>query len=227
MTQFKARATTIIIIILALIIVVGGGYIFLQNRSQKVTVETTTTTIPTTTVEEPITAEESTTVKESTTTEEPISTSKKVTISTTTEPKTTTTIQATPAIFDVKIISATCKWSVKTGASGNPIDCLRAIVTGTATGPVGARLELPILIWSDNKIDCGAWTHYSGAFITVGDTCRRKVGQPETTTWTVDTGGDDCPLKYGFNNNRTYNVKIYDNDEIYEKKKDTINYLCQ
>ena len=207
--QFKAQAITIIIVILALIIAAGGGYIFLQNRSQKVALETTTTTIPTITTEEPTT------------------TTTKITTTTTTKPKTTTTLQATPAIFDVKIASATCQWSVKTGESGNPIDCLRVIVTGTATGPVGARLELPILVWSDDKIDCGAWTHYAGALITVGNTCRRKAGQPETTTWTVDTGGDDCPLKYGFKNSRTYNVKIYDNNDLYEKKKDAKNYLCQ
>ncbi|PIW35365.1 MAG: hypothetical protein COW25_00150 [Candidatus Nealsonbacteria bacterium CG15_BIG_FIL_POST_REV_8_21_14_020_37_12] len=52
--QFKAQSTSIIIVILALIIAVGGGYIFLQSRSQKVAVETTTT-IPTTTTQEPIT----------------------------------------------------------------------------------------------------------------------------------------------------------------------------
>ena len=206
--QFKGGASNIIIVIIALIIAAVGGYIFLQNRSQKVALETTTTTILTTT-------------------EEPTTTAAKVTTTTTTKPKTTTTLQTMPAIFDVKIASATCQWSVKTGESGNPIDCLRAVVSGTATGPVGARLELPILVWSDDKVDCGAWTHYAGALITVGNTCRRMAGQPETTTWTVDTGGDDCPLKYGFKNSRTYNVKIYANNDINAQKQDVKNYLCQ
>jgi len=220
--QFKTRAPNIIIVILALIIAAGGGYIFLHNRSQKVAFETTTTAIPTTTTKELIT----TTTEVATTTEKPIPTITKATPSTTTKPKTTTS-QVTPAIFDVKIASTTCKWSVKTGGSGYPIDCLRAVVSGTATGPVGARLELPILVWSDDKVDCGAWTHYPGALVTVGNTCRRKAGQPETTIWTVDTGGDDCPLKYGFKNSYTYIVKIYDNNDIHEKSKDTKNYLCQ
>jgi hypothetical protein len=205
--QFKGGASKIIIVIIALIIAAVGGYIFLQNRSQKVALETTTTPMPTTT-------------------EEPTTTVAKVTTTATPKPE-TTTFQTTPEMFDVKIASATCQWSVKTGASGNPIDCLRAVVSGTATGPVGARLELPLLVWSDDKVDCGSWTHYAGALIAVGNTCRRMAGQPETTTWTVDTGGEDCPLKYGFKNSRTYNVKIYANNDINAKKQDVKNYLCQ
>ncbi|MFA5392393.1 MAG: hypothetical protein WC306_01715 [Candidatus Paceibacterota bacterium] len=144
-------------------------------------------------------------------------------------PSTTTTLasQSIPEIFDVKITSVTCEWVVIKDKYGNSSDCLRDIATGTASGPVGARLELPILVWSDDKLDCGAWTYYNGALVTVGNTCRRKAGQPETITWTVDTEGNECPLKNYFNNNRTYSVKIYDNDDLYEKKKDEKKYLCQ
>jgi hypothetical protein len=52
--QFKAQATAIIIAIIALIIAAGSSYLLLQNRSQKVAVETTTT-IPTPTTQEPTT----------------------------------------------------------------------------------------------------------------------------------------------------------------------------
>jgi hypothetical protein len=132
-----------------------------------------------------------------------------------------------PETFDVKITSLTCDWTVKTGDYGVKSDCVRITSKGTAQGAVGARLELPILVWSDDKFDCGNWTLRTGALIAVGSTCVRKEGQPETTTWTVDTGGDDCPLKDYFNNDRSYSVKIYLNNDIYPQKEDAKNTQCQ
>jgi hypothetical protein len=128
---------------------------------------------------------------------------------------------------DVKISSLTCDWTAKFGDYGVKSDCVRIIAKGTAQGPVGARVELPLLGWSDDKFDCGAWTHKTGALIAVGHTCVRKEGQPETTNWTVDTEGDDCPLKNDFNNNRSYSVKIYKNDNLDPEKEDRKNTLCQ
>ena len=78
--NFKAQVTTIVIVILALIIIIGGGYLFLQNRSQKVALETTTTLSTATT------QESTTTIIEITTT-----TITKPKITTTTKPKITTT----------------------------------------------------------------------------------------------------------------------------------------
>ena len=118
------------------------------------------------------------------------------------------------ATFDVKINSLTCTWSVKTGDYGAKSDCVRIISSGTAQGPVGARLELPILAWSDDKFTCSNWTLKSGALIAVGSTCRRSAGQPESTIWTVDTGGDNCPLKDYFSKSITHTVKIYNDDDL-------------
>ncbi len=135
--------------------------------------------------------------------------------------------QETPEMFDVKITNLTCFWNVKTGEYGTKNDCIRIISAGTAQGPVGARVELPILAWSDDKFDCGVWTHKTGALIAVGHTCVRQEGQHETTTWTVDTEGNDCPLKNYFNNNRSHSVKIYKDDELNPQKEDRKNILCQ
>lgn len=66
--------------------------------------------------------------------------------------------QVTAEMFDVKINKLTCSWSVKTGEYGTKSDCVRIISTGTARGPVGARVELPLLSWSDDKFDCGNCT---------------------------------------------------------------------
>ena len=128
---------------------------------------------------------------------------------------------------DVKISSLNCSWNVKIGNYGAKSECVRAIAKGTAKGQVGARLELPILIWSDDKFDCGDWTLSKGALIAVGSTCRRKEGQPETTTWTVDTEGNECPTKNYFNNNRSYSAKIYLNNDLYPQKEDRKNTQCQ
>ena len=137
-----------------------------------------------------------------------------------------TTVQ--PAVpFDVKISSLTCAWTVKTGDYGVKSDCVRIVSRGTAKGPVGARLELPILAWSDDKFSCGSWTLKSGALIAVGSTCVRVAGQPESTTWTVDTGGDDCPTKEYFPTSITHTVKIYNDDEITPQAQDSNTAGCR
>lgn len=132
-----------------------------------------------------------------------------------------------PEMFDVKINTLNCSWNVKTNEYGTKSDCIRIISKGTAQGSVGARVELPLLSWSDDKFDCGNWTHKTGALIAVGHTCVRREGQPETTIWTVDTEGDNCPLKNYFNNNRNYSVKIYENDDLAPKKEDKKSTVCQ
>ena|GEM_PF-2979865 len=128
---------------------------------------------------------------------------------------------------DVKISSLTCDWTVKTDKYGNKNDCVRIISKGIAQGPIGARVELPILSWSDDIFDCSVWTHKTGALIAVGHTCVREEGQPEKTNWTVDTGGEECPLKNYFNSERSHSVKIYNNDELNPQKEDIKNTLCQ
>jgi len=139
------------------------------------------------------------------------------------------TINVTPnvTVSDVKINSFTCQWTVKTDSYGNKNDCVRIIAQGTAQGPVGARLELPILAWSDDDFDCGTWTKSTGALIAVGDTCRRKEGQPETTTWKVDTGDPTCVYKSYWNNARSYSAKIYLDNDIYSQNEDSKSTVCQ
>jgi hypothetical protein len=129
--------------------------------------------------------------------------------------------------FDVKMNPLNCTWTVKTGDYGVKSDCVRISSRGTARGPVGARLELPILAWSDDTFTCGAWTLKKGALIAVGSTCVRGEGQPETTTWTVDTGSDNCPLKNYFNNQRSYTVNIYKDDDLTPQKTDSRGAVCQ
>ncbi len=132
-----------------------------------------------------------------------------------------------PEIFDVKINEMSCKWTVKTGDYNVKSDCVRIISRGTAQGPVGARLELPLLAWSTDNFDCGNWTHKTGALIAVGSTCVRKEGQPETTNWMVNTGGDDCPTKNYFNSDRSHSVKIYKDNDLDPQKEDKRNTVCQ
>ncbi|MFH2028961.1 MAG: LamG-like jellyroll fold domain-containing protein [Nanoarchaeota archaeon] len=121
----------------------------------------------------------------------------------------------------VIITSFTCNWNSNTN------NCFRAVVKGTARGPVGTRLELPILVWSDDNFDCGSWKHSTGALVTVGHTCSRREGDPDTMNWTVDTGGNECPAKYGFSNNRKYTVKVYKDNEIYPLAQDNKSVTCQ
>jgi hypothetical protein len=128
--------------------------------------------------------------------------------------------------YEVNISSLTCEWTVKIGEYNVKSDCVRIISAGTAQGPVGSRVELPILAWSDDNFDCGNWTHRTGALIAVGHTCVRQEGQAETTNWTVDTGGDNCPIKNYFGNNRYYSVKIYKNNEIFSENEDNRTVQC-
>lgn len=65
--------------------------------------------------------------------------------------------QETPEIFDVGVSSLICSWTVKTNEYGVKSDCVRIIAKGIVQGPVGARVELPILSWSDDAFDCGLW----------------------------------------------------------------------
>lgn len=132
-----------------------------------------------------------------------------------------------PEIFDVKIKSLTCDWTVKTDQYNVKSDCVRGIANGTAQGPVGTRVELPLFIWSDDTWDCGEWTHQTGALIAAGHTCVRKEGQPESTNWTVDTGSDRCPLKNYFDNERSYSAKIYKDDELEPRQQDSKTVVCE
>jgi hypothetical protein len=132
--------------------------------------------------------------------------------------ETTTSSTLVQDMFDVKIGSYTCQWTVKTGTYGVKSDCVRLVAKGTAQGPAGASVELPILGWSDDKYDCGVWT-------TKGNSCVRAAGQPETTAWSVDTEGNECPEKAYFKNARTYTVKIYGDDLL--KKEDKKDTTCQ
>lgn len=94
----------------------------------------------------------------------------------------------TLGVFDVKISSYTCVLTdvTKGGESYKYVlTYVRAIMSGTAQGPVGARAYLTDLIWVTDKFDCGAWTYESYGI------CVRKEGQPETTAWSVDTEGDE------------------------------------
>ena len=131
----------------------------------------------------------------------------------------------TAAVFDAKINSLSCTWTVKIGDYNVKSDCVRIISNGTARGPVGARLELPILSWSDDKFTCGAWTLHSGARIAVGSTCRREAGQPESTTWKVDSEG--CPLKSYFSTEIGHTVKIYNDDDLTPQAQDSETAGCR
>ena len=101
--------------------------------------------------------------------------------------------------------------------------------TGTPTSLnfLGARLELPILAWSTDKFTCGAWTLRTGARIAVGSTCVREEGQPESTSWTVDTEGNECPLKDYFSTEISHTVKIYKDDDLTPQKEDSKRAVCQ
>jgi len=133
----------------------------------------------------------------------------------------------TAAVFDAKINSLSCTWTVKIGDYNVKSDCVRIISNGTARGPVGARLELPILSWSDDKFTCGSWTLHSGARIAVGSTCVREAGQPESTAWRVDTEGDNCPLKNYFATQITHTVKIYNDDDLTPQAQDSETAGCR
>lgn len=130
--------------------------------------------------------------------------------------------------YDFKISSSSCVLTnVPTLPGFDQQAYVRAIVSGTAQGPVGTRIELPILIWSTDIWDCGDWTLTRGAWIAVGSTCTRKEGQPEKTTWTIDTGGEEFGA-YFRGASRFYSAKIYKKDSILDYEKEaTTSYTCQ
>ena len=150
-----------------------------------------------------------------------------VTTASTTLPPPPTPVPTTAAVFDVKINSLSCTWTVKTGDYNVKSDCVRVISNGTARGPVGARLELPLLSWSDDKFTCGSWTLRKGALIAVGSTCVREAGQPESTAWKVDTEGNECPTKSYFATSITHTVKIYNDDDLTPQEQDSRKAVCQ
>ena len=131
-----------------------------------------------------------------------------------------------PEVFELQISSSTCALNAVTASWGGQVIYVRAIVSGTAQGPVGTRLELPLLIWSDDKWNCGDWTYHSGALIAVGGSCVRQAGQPEMTGWTVDTGGEEQGdwLK---GKTRSYTAKIYRQKELSPKKEAKTTMVCQ
>jgi hypothetical protein len=136
------------------------------------------------------------------------------------------------ATFDIKISSLTCTLTdiIKGGAFPYVVTYNRVIVSGTAQGPVGALVELPILGWSDDVWDCGDWTLTTGAYIAVGCTCTREEGQPETTTWAIDTGGEETG-GYERGETESYVAKIYSKDLFAEnlvpRKEDKASTVCQ
>jgi len=142
----------------------------------------------------------------------------------TTEP---TTLPQHPETFEVKITLLTCHWTPKVGEYGAKSDCVQIISKGAAQGPVGARLELPFLAWSTDGFDCGVWGHETGALVGAGHTCVRGEGQPEKTNWTVNTGGDDCPLKDYFKNDISHTVKLYRRDAVTPEKVAAQHTVCQ
>jgi hypothetical protein len=151
----------------------------------------------------------------------------RVTTASTTLPPPPTPPTTAAAVFDVKINSLSCVWTVKTGDYNVKSNCVRIISNGTARGPVGARLELPILSWSDDKFTCGSWTLKKGALIAVGSTCVREAGQPESTSWKVDTEGNECPLKEYFATQITHTVKIYNDDDLTPQAQDSETAGCR
>ncbi|MDD5181850.1 MAG: hypothetical protein PHC66_01610 [Candidatus Nanoarchaeia archaeon] len=130
-----------------------------------------------------------------------------------------------PEIFDAKILSLTCDWTTRINEYNIVQDIVRVIARGTAQGPVEARLELPILVWSTDKIDCGDWTYHAGALIAVGGTCRREAADPEMTNWTIDTE-EQSPLKSYWDSSRSYSIELYEDGDIYSKTGDSKSAVC-
>ena len=128
--------------------------------------------------------------------------------------------------YDLQISSSTCKYTTVADNYGNVIKHIRAIVQGTVQGPVGARVELPDLIWSDDKWYCGDWTYSPGALIAVGGTCTRQAGQPAMTEWTVDTGGEEQG-DWLMGKLLSYTAKIYAPGAIIPEKQSTGATNCQ
>ena len=136
------------------------------------------------------------------------------------------------ATFDIRISSLTCTLTDTIRGGDNPyiVTYNRAIVRGTARGPVGALVELPILSWPTDVWDCGNWTLTTGAYVAVGDTCTRQEGQPETTNWSIDTGGEETG-GYERGDSESYVAKIFSKDLFAEnlvpRKEDKASTVCQ
>ncbi|HWQ99619.1 MAG TPA: hypothetical protein VN397_02090 [Candidatus Methylomirabilis sp.] len=131
---------------------------------------------------------------------------------------------AVAEIFDVKVNSLTCnRYNVEPSQSTR----IRANMNGTAQGPVGAEIRVPILLFIDDKVDCGAWTYggayaraYGGRFMY--EICTRKEGQPETTTWSVDTGGEEVgEWLSGTKLSKTVGIykDRFDSDPLYQEEE--------
>lgn len=136
---------------------------------------------------------------------------------------TSTTLADIPA--DVSISSFTCSLTPIADGGGNKLDQVRAVVRGKAQGPVGARLELPILIWSTAEWDCGAWAHKKGALIAVGHTCVREEGQPDAMNWSVTAAGK--VTSGSMKGSRSYGAKIYLDTDIMPQNEDSKDTSCQ
>jgi hypothetical protein len=128
--------------------------------------------------------------------------------------------------YDVKVSSSTCILERRMISESDTITNVRAIMRGTAKGPVGARVELPLVIWSDDKWFCGDWTYSPGALIAVGGTCTRQEGQPTSTEWTVDTGGEEQGA-WLEGKLRSYNAKIYKQGALTAEKEYPVAYTCE
>lgn len=125
---------------------------------------------------------------------------------------------------DVKIDTFTCSDNQRNRWGALEI---RGIAAGTAQGPVGTRLELPDLLWSNNKDTCADWT-FRAAYTVNGEnhrpSCYRKAGQPETTTWRQTTTfeiADSGPYGPDYYKNRTYSASVYMDDELTPLATDT------
>lgn len=140
-------------------------------------------------------------------------------------PPTTTPIIVTDT-YDIAISSSTCALESRIASYGTSVVYVHAKVNGTVQGPVGTRVELPILIWSDDNWYCGDWTLTKGALIAVGSTCTRQEGQPEVTTWVVDTGGEDQG-SFLIGKSRSYSAKVYKKGAISPEKVATSSMPCK
>lgn len=132
--------------------------------------------------------------------------------------------------FDVKINSLNCFFTFSPNEYGTAVRHNRVIVRGTAQGPVGARLELPILGWPTDVWDCGGWALTTGGYVTVGDTCIRREGQPETTNWSVDTGGEETG-GYEIGDAESYTAELFSKDpfadNLLPRKVAQTSTVCQ
>lgn len=140
-------------------------------------------------------------------------------------PPTTTPIIVTDT-YDVSISSSTCILESRPTSYGTSLVYVRARVNGIAEGPLGTRVELPFIIWPDDNWYCGDWTLTTGALVAVGSTCTRQEGQPEETTFIVDTGGEEQG-SFLAGKTRSYSAKIYKKGALFSEKVATSSMICQ